>query len=107
MVWPSHLWQRIHIDFATYERNHYLIMMNAHSKWPEVVGPMGTTNLEVTTNVMCCIFARYGLLEQVISDNGPPFQSAEYRDFLVQNGTQRVLVSPYNFDRQIVKRNDL
>ena len=55
-------------------------MMIAHSKWPEVVGPMRTTNLEVTTNVMCCIFARYGLLEQVISANGPPFQSAEYRE---------------------------
>ena len=29
------------------------------------------------------------------SDNGPPFQSREYADFLKKNGIQRVLVSPY------------
>ena len=64
-VWPSNPWQRIHIDFATYEGNQYLIMVDAHSKWPEVVGPMRTTNAEPTTNAMRCIFARYGLPEQV------------------------------------------
>ena len=31
-----------------------------------------------------------------MSDNGPPFQSVEYEDFLKQNGIQRVLVSPYH-----------
>ena len=42
------------------------------------------------------IFARYGLPTQVVSDNGPPFQSAEYEEFLRQNGIQRILVSPYH-----------
>ncbi|CAB3985344.1 protocadherin, partial, partial [Paramuricea clavata] len=31
-----------------------------------------------------------------MSDNGPPFQSVEYDDFLKQNGILRVLVSPYH-----------
>ena len=42
------------------------------------------------------IFARYGLPTQVVSDNGPPFESAEYEEFLRQNGIQRILVSPYH-----------
>ena len=42
------------------------------------------------------IFARYGFPKQIFSDNGPPFQSAEYEEFLRQNGMQRILVSPYH-----------
>ena len=42
------------------------------------------------------IFAKYGLPIQLASDNGPPFQSADYEQFLQQNGIQRILVSPYH-----------
>ena len=42
------------------------------------------------------IFPRYGLPTQVVSDNGPPFQSAEYEEFLRQIGIQRIFVSPYH-----------
>ena len=71
-------------------------MVDAHSKWPEVIGPMKTTTADSTINAMRNIFARYGLPTQVVSDNGPPFQSAEYEEFLRQNGIQRILVSPYH-----------
>ena len=94
--WPTTPWQRIHVDFATYQSNHYLIMVHAHSKWPEVIGPMKTTTPESTTNPMRNIFARYGVPTQVVIDNGPPFQSAEYEEFLRQNGIQRILVFPYH-----------
>ena len=94
--WPTAPWQRIHVDFATHQSNHYLIVVDAHSKWPEVIGPMNTTTAEATTNAMRSIFARYGLPNQVVSDNGPLFHSAEYKEFLQQNGIQRILVSPYH-----------
>jgi len=57
---------------------------------------MKTTTAESTANALRSIFARYGLPTQVVSDNGPPFSSAEYGEFLQQNGVQRVLVSPYH-----------
>ena len=81
-TWPPIPWQRIHVDFATYEGNHYLILVDAHSKWPEVLGPMRTTNAEATISALCTIFACYGLPQQIVSDNGP-------------NVIQRVLVAPY------------
>ena len=49
-----------------------------------------------TCNALHSIFARYGLPTQVVSDNGPPFSSSEYEEFLHQNGIQRILVSPYH-----------
>ena len=57
---------------------------------------MKTTTAESTANALRSIFSRYGLPTQVVSDNGPPFSSAEYGEFLQQNGVQRVLVSPYH-----------
>ena len=94
--WPTAPWQCVHVDFATHQVKHYLIMVDAHSKWPEVIGPMTTTTADSTTNAMRNIFARYGLPTLVVSDNGPPFQSAEYEEFLWQNNVQRILVSPYH-----------
>ena len=103
-IWPSRPWQRIHIDFATYNNQHYLIMVDAYSKWPEVIGPMRSTNADATTSAMRNIFSRYGIPDQVVSDRGPPFQSADYEDFLRKNAAQRVLVSPYHQSRGQVER---
>ena len=57
-------------------------MVDAHSKWPEVIGPMKATIADSTINATHNIFARYGLPAQVVRDNGPPFRSAEYEEFL-------------------------
>ena len=94
--WPTAPWQRVHVDFATHLAKHYLIMVDAHCKWPEVIGPMKTTTADSTINATRNIFARYGLPTQVVRDNGPPFRSAEHEEFLRQNGIQRILVSPYH-----------
>ena len=55
---------------------------------------MRSTDAAATISVLSNLFTRYGFPEQVVSDNGPPFQSKEYGDFLKLNGVQRVLVSP-------------
>lgn len=94
--WPTAPWQGIHIDFASHQSRHYLIVVDAHSKWPEVIGPMKTTTAESTANTLQSIFTRYGLRTHVVSDSGPPFSSAESEEFLHQNGIQQILVSPYH-----------
>ena len=62
-----------------------MIAVDAHSKWPEVIGLMKTTTAGSTINALSYVIGRYGLPEQVLSDNGPPFQSVEYEDVLRQN----------------------
>ena len=90
--WRTAPWQRKHIDFASHQSNHYLIVFDAHSKWPEVIIPMTSTTPEATASAMRNIFAIYGLPN---NDNGPPLKSAENEEFLRQNGIHRTLVSPY------------
>ena len=94
--WPTTPWRHLHLDFATHHSNHYLVVVDAHSTWPEVFSPMKTTTAGATCNVLRSVFARYSLLAQIVSNNGPPFQSVEYGKFLQQNGIQRILVSPYH-----------
>ena len=57
---------------------------------------MPTTTATATANALRTIFSKYGLPESIVSDNGPPFQSAEYERFLKLNGIQRILVAPYH-----------
>ena len=63
----------------------------ARGDWPNEVNQCGRYNI-----AMHNIFSRYGIPDQVVSDRGPPFQSADYEDFLRKNAAQRVLVSPYH-----------
>lgn len=80
--WPTSPWQCICTDFATQQSRHYLIMVNTHSKWSKVISPMKTMTADSTINTMHNSFVRYmyGLPTQIISDGGPPFPSAEYKN---------------------------
>jgi hypothetical protein len=95
-AWPNLPWERIHIDFAQWSGEHYLIVVDAHSKWPEVV-PMtkGTTAVQ-TIQAFRELFARWGLPSEVCSDNGQPFQSDEVRKFMRTNGIKQIFSAPYH-----------
>ena len=42
-----------------------------------------------------CMFAAYGLPEQLVSDNGPQFTSTEFAEFMKKNGIKHIRCSPY------------
>jgi hypothetical protein len=73
----------------------YFILMDAHSKWLEVEIMSSTTSLE-TIKVLRRLFARYGLPETLVSDNGPQLVSQEFRHFTQSNGIRHVTSAPYH-----------
>ena len=94
--WPSVPWQRIHIDFAgPFQGQTFFIVVNSHSKWPEVVA-MKKTTAEATICELRRLFSCYGPPEQVVSDNGPQFVSEEFKVFLKSNGVKHIRCSPYH-----------
>ena len=94
--WPSSPWQRVHVDFAgPFLDTMFLVAVDAHSKWPEVV-PMSTTTADKTITTLRTIFARNGLPEQICSDNGPQFTSEEFKAFLKSNGVKHYTSAPYH-----------
>ena len=92
-LWPDKPWQRIHLDFAgPFLGRMFLIVVDAHSKWPEVIEMTTTT----TSRTMRKIFAANGLPQQVMSDNGPQFASSEFAMFMKMNGIKHIRCAPYH-----------
>ena len=61
------------------------MVVDAHSKWAEVVEMVQTTTAHTIT-ALRRIFATHGLPEQIVSDNGPQFLSADFEEFTRTNG---------------------
>ena len=84
--WPSAPWERIHIDFAgPFMGNMFLIAVDAHSKWPKV-HVMNSITASKTIDVLRQIFARFGVVKQIISDSGRTLTSEEFQIFVRNNG---------------------
>ena len=94
--WPSHPWRRLHIDFAGPLLNRmFLVVVDAHSKWPEVFPKKNATSA-ATIEALRNMWARFGIPDQVVSDNGPQFISAEFQEFLQSNGVRHIKSAPYH-----------
>ena len=88
-------WDRVHIDFAEFNKTFYLIMVCSTSKWIEVT-KMSSTTAAQTITALKHKFAQFGLPTNVVSDNGPQFASAEFQHFLTVNGIKHTLLPPYH-----------
>lgn len=83
--WPKTKFpmQRCHIDFFEFEKKHFLILIDSFSKWVEI-WLMPSCNTEYTLNILRMFFATAGFPIEIMSDNGPPFDSHEYSHFCSQ-----------------------
>ena len=95
-LWPAKPWQRVHVDFAgPFLGKMFLIVVDAYSKWPEVV-EMTSTEAPKTICELRKIFAANGLPEQLVSDNGPQFVSSDFAAFMKMNGIKHIRCAPYH-----------
>ena len=75
--YPSAAWDRIHIDYGQWGNKHFLVIVDAFSKWPEVKLVSSTTT-QRTIDVLQEVFATHGYPRLLVSDNGPQFTSEEF-----------------------------
>ena len=55
---------------------------------------MKSTSSEKTIEELWSIFSRFGLPQQLVSDNGPQLVSEEFRIFMEEKGIQRINSAP-------------
>ena len=80
----------IHVDYAgPIDGKMMLVVINSHSKWPEVIS-MSSSTTQATIERLRRLFAVYGLPQQLVSDNGPQFTSAEFAVCLRKNGVKPI-----------------
>ena len=71
-----------------------LTYIDYYSSYPEACILKEITSREVITT-LTNIFARFGYPEELVSDNGKQFISAEFETYLKSCGIQHIRVSPY------------
>lgn len=96
--WPKtdHPWTRLHIDFAgPVEDYYYLIVVDSFTKWPEVLRCKKPTS-NTTTTFLHELFARFGVPECIVSDNGTQFTSEEFKEFCELYQINHITTPPYH-----------
>lgn len=94
--WPAKPYDRVHVDFlGPIHGQTYLITVDARSKWIEA-HKMSRTTAEATIAKLRESWCRWGLPRLVVSDNGPPFSSKEFGEFLTKNGISQMFSAPYH-----------
>ena len=94
--WPNKPWLRLHVDFAGPFQGHlFLLVVDAHSKWLEAFTVTSTAS---STAIQCvrALFARFGLPDTLVSDNGTGFTGKDFEDFPKLNGIRHVTSTPYH-----------
>ncbi len=74
----------------------FLVIVDAHSKCPEVIQMSFTMSLN-TIEALQALVARYMDYQnvQIVSDNGAQFTSQEFSDFVQANGIKHIRSAPY------------
>ena len=88
------LWQEIGIDFFYSKGRDYLLIVDYFSRFIEVSAMQKSKKADDVISALKETFARYGIPEKVRSDNGPPFDCAEFTHFAKQWDIELVPSSP-------------
>ena len=77
---PNKPWSKIASDLFHWNGNNYLLMVDYYSNFIETVKLENTLSKTVIAHLKANM-ARYGIIDELITDNGPQFSSQEFQDF--------------------------
>ncbi|CAK9291977.1 unnamed protein product [Gordionus sp. m RMFG-2023] len=88
--------EMVHVDLAgPIHQVHWLILVDAYSKWPEIARLNNTTSKALLT-ALECIFNHLGYPRNLITDNGPQFVSHEFNQYCDRHGITHIYTPPSN-----------
>ena len=91
---PSRPWQKLGVDLFPHDSLWYIIVADYNSKCPQIFQLAAISTKNMISALKFC-FSKFGMPEEVISDNGPQFTVGEYQDFAAQYGFGLTTSSPY------------
>ena len=107
---PDYSFQRVGMDYFEWFGKLFLILIDAYSHWFNIY-PVTSTDFSSLNPILISHFTEHGIPEEIISDNGPPFQSYRFRVICEDRGIKHSTSSP-NYPRPCrkgssnSKRND-
>ena len=92
---PVRPWSKISADLFQLDGNNYLVMVDHYSDYTELDSLSTNTSANAVIRAMKRQFARHGIPDELLTDNGPQFDSHEYSRFAQEYGFIIVKSSPY------------
>nr|XP_023660029.1 uncharacterized protein K02A2.6-like [Paramormyrops kingsleyae] len=91
---PDRPWQTIATDLFTWNRDNYVVTVDYYSRYFELDKLHSTTSSAVI-NKLKEVFARHGIPETVVSDNGPQYKCSEFETFANTWEFSHITTSPH------------
>ena len=92
---PTRPWQVVGTDLFSWDGDEYLLLCDYYSKFPIIMKiPRGQSTGNTVVNLTKCVFSEQGLLQVIISDNGPHYDCKSYRKFSKEWDFQHITSSP-------------
>ena len=90
---PDRPWQKVASDLFEWKGSTYLLIVDYFSRYFEIAKLSGETSGEVIRHTKS-VFARHGIPEELISDNGPQYSSTLFHKFAQESGFVHTTSSP-------------
>ena len=91
---PNRPWQRVASDLFIFENRNYLVLVDYFSNFIELDYLPDTSSLTVIRKLKMH-FARHGVPDCLVSDNGPQYIASEFRRFAATWKFKHVTTSPH------------
>ena len=89
---PEGPWRKLGIDYFTFDGNSYVLICDYFSKFTFLY--RAKTSFWSLRDRLIDLFSIEGYPDEIVSDNGPPFQSKEFAKFLSGLGIKHTTSSP-------------
>ena len=90
---PERPFQKVGTDLFEWKGQEFVLVVDYFSRYCEI-GVLRISTSQEVINHLKAIFARHGIPETVISDNGPQYSSAEFAKFAEDWGFTHIISSP-------------
>ena len=92
---PELPWHTVATDLFKVRNSKYLLLVDNYNRFP-VLHKLGNTTSRVLVQEMKAVFAKLGVPNVIVSDTGPQYTSAEFKDFMKQWQIEHRVLSPRN-----------
>ena len=93
---PNMVWHTVAGDFfGPLPSGHYLLVLICKTSGYPVVEVVSSTSSKTILPILDRVFSEFGIPKIFCSDNGPPFQSHDFKNFLEYLGIEHKRATPY------------
>ena len=100
---PEGPWRKLGIDYFTFDGNSYVLICDYFSKFPFLY--RAKTSFWSLRDRLIDLFSIEGYPDEIVSDNGPPFQSKELAKFLSGLGIKHTSSPGYPHSNGFIERH--